>query len=316
MAKDTFASQQSISAIDALRAKYITTARDQIFETHLDRQFQRDAVGQLIAKPRKFTATGDTHGVILIEGAGGGKTSLVHHVLNNHPALQSDDPTCKPWVGVRVPSPATLKSLGLEILRETGYPSVSNARKEWDIWSLVRTRLKLLGTVVLWIDEAHDLFRAGKAIEDILKMLKSIMQGEGAVILVLTGVDKLWEMASYDDQVKRRYSKVTLPEISASTHDKMFRGIIKAFCEKVELVAPDENDLIDRLVYASRGRFGRCIENIHAALEVAILNGDTALTVQHFAESWGMNEGVVPGKNVFLAPRWAEIDLTQLHKPL
>lgn len=123
-------------------------------------------------------------------------------------------------------------------------------------------------------------------------------------------------MASYDDQVKRRYSKVTLPEISASTHDKMFRGIIKAFCEKVELVAPDENDLIDRLVYASRGRFGRCIENIHAALEAAILNGDTALTVQHFAESWGMNEGVVPGKNVFLAPRWAEIDLTQLHKPL
>ena len=85
---------------------------------------------------------------------------------------------------------------------------------------LVRSRLKMLGTVVLWIDEAHDLFRAGKAIEDILKVLKSVMQGDGAVILVLTGVDILWQMASYDDQVKRRFSKVTLPPISASTHEK------------------------------------------------------------------------------------------------
>ena len=301
------------STIAKLRGKYIKTPRDSIFQQHLDRLLQRDANGQLLPKPMTFTATGDTHGVALVEGAGGGKTSLVHHVLKNHPALQSDDPDVRHWIGVRVPSPATLKSLGLEILRETGYPGVSTKRKEWDVWQLVRSRFKLLGTVVLWIDEAHDLFRAGKAIEDILKMLKSIMQGEGAVILVLTGVDKLWQMASYDDQVKRRYSKVTLPEISASTHDKMFHGLIKAFCAEVDLRAPVEDDLIDRLLYASRGRFGRCIENILAALECAVLSGDTELTVQHFAESWGMNEGVVPGKNVFLSPRWSQIDLANLH---
>ncbi len=300
--------------IAKLRGKYIETPRDSILQQHLDRLLQRDAAGQLLPKPVTFTATGDTHGIALVEGAGGGKTSLVHHVLKNHPALQSGDPDVRPWIGVRVPSPATLKSLGLEILRESGYPEVSAKRKEWDIWRLVRFRLQQLGTVVLWIDEAHDLFRAGKGIEDILKMLKSVMQGEGAVILILTGIESLWRMASYDDQVKRRYSKVTLPAVSAATHEKMLRGFINGFCKEAALAPPAEIDLIDRLVCASRGRFGRCIENIIGALEVALLRGESQLTAQHFAEAWAMQEGVFPGKNVFLSPRWASIDLAKLHE--
>ncbi|MEP2984618.1 MAG: TniB family NTP-binding protein [Sulfitobacter sp.] len=302
------------STIANLRGKYIATPRDRILQQHLDRLLQRDPDGQLLPKPVTFTATGDTHGIALVEGAGGGKTSLVHHVLKNHPALQSDDPDVRPWIGVRVPSPATLKSLGLEILRESGYPEVSTSRKEWDIWRLVRFRLQQLGTAVLWIDEAHDLFRAGKAIEDILKMLKSVMQGEGAVILILSGIETLWQMASYDDQVRRRYSKVTLPTISAVTHEKMLRGFIDGFCSEADFAPPAEDDLVDRMVYASRGRFGRCIENIIAALEVAALRGESQLTMQHFAESWAMQEGVVPGKNVFLSPRWASIDLAKLHE--
>lgn len=172
-----------------LRANYIETARDKILQEHFELLLQHDAKGQPMAKPVTFTSTGETHGIVLVEGPGGGKTSLVHHFLKTHPALQSEEPGHKPWIGVRVPSPATLKSLGLEILRATGYPEVSSKRKEWDIWRLVRFRMQQLGTAVLWIDEAHDLFRAGKAIEDILKMLKSVMQGEGAVIVILTGID-------------------------------------------------------------------------------------------------------------------------------
>lgn len=312
MAKDI---STAFAAIATIRNKYIKTERDDIFRKHLDFELQRDGTG-LLPKPKRYTANGDAHGVILVEPSGGGKTSLVHHVLSNHPVLQSDNPDYRPFIGVSVPSPATLKSLGLEILSATGYPEVSASRKEWDIWRLVGARLRLLGTVVLWIDEAHDLFRAGKAIEDILKMLKSVMKGEGAVILVLTGIDKLWQMASYDDQVNRRYSKVTLPAISAAAHEKSLRSLIKSFCDEVGLLPPREADLIDRLVFASRNRFGRCIENIVAALEMAVLNGNTEVTVQHFAEVWAMQEGVAPGKNVFLSPRWSTIDLAKLHEAL
>ena len=62
-------------------------------------------------------------------------------------------------------------------------------------------------------------------------------------------------------------------------------------------------------MHASRYRFGRCIENTVNAIEDALHNGDAALDVQHFAESWAMQEGCDPGGNVFLAPRWREIDL-------
>lgn len=188
-----------LAAITGLRGKYIRTERDDIFRAHLDRLLVSDASGQPLPKPVLFTATGETRGIALVDGSGGGKTSLVHRALSRHPALQSDNPNFRPWIGVRVPSPATLKSLGLEILRQSGYPEVSTTRWQWDFWNLVRHRLQELGTVILWIDEAHDMFRAGKDIEDILKVLKSVMQGEGAVILVLTGVETLWQMASYDD---------------------------------------------------------------------------------------------------------------------
>jgi hypothetical protein len=311
MAKDI---SDALTAVANLRSAYISSDRDKIFTRHLDRLLQRDANGQLMPQPVTFTVTGDTHGIVLVEAPGGGKTSLVHHALTNHPVLQSDDPTYRPWISVRVPSPATLKSLGLEILRETGYPDVSASKKEWDIWRLVRFRMQSLGTIVLWIDEAHDLFRAGAGIENILKMLKSIMQGEGAVILILTGIETLWQIASYDDQVKRRYSKVTLPAISTSRHEKMLSGIIQAFCHDAGLLPPAETDILDRLVFASRDRFGRCIENIIAALELAILNGDTQLTIDHFAEAWAMQEGVAPGKNVFISSLWKQIDLSKLHE--
>ena len=194
------------AVIDGLRSKYVKLPRGREFRAHLDRLLKCDDTGRHIPAPMVFTSTGETRGIALVDGAGGGKTSLVDHALREHPALQSPDPHTKHWIGVRVPSPATLKSLGLEILRQTGYPDVSKPKHAWQIWTNVRYRLQLLKTVVLWIDEAHDLFRNGSAreIEDMLKSLKSLMQGEGAVIVVLTGSETLWQIASYDDQVKRR----------------------------------------------------------------------------------------------------------------
>ncbi len=74
---------------------------------------------------------------------------------------------------------------------------------------------------------------------------------------------------------------------------------------------PSEEDLVDRLVHASRNRFGRCIENILAALEAAALDDANELAIRHFAESWGMQEGCGMGQNVFLARHWAKINLVE-----
>ena len=298
--------------IEALREVYVATHRDEEFQAHLDRLLERDAEGVQLPRAVRHTSTGETRGIIVVDGAGGGKTSLIHRALTGHPALSAKSPDRMPWLGVRVPSPATLKSLGWEILRQSGYPQASGSRAQWSIWNLVRQRLQALGTVVLWIDEAHDLFKSGspREADQMLKMLKSMMQGDSAVIVVLSGIESLWSIASFDDQVKRRYSKLELPSVSAAAEGEALEDILEGYCDIAGLEAPGDADLIDRLIHASRGRFGRCIENIISAIEVALLRRDTQLTIRHFVEAWEIAEGCAPERNVFVAARWAQIDLS------
>lgn len=300
-----------LAAVDRLRDKYLATPRDAQFQKYLDRLLQRDDQGNLIPKPRLFNKAGDTRGIAVVEPAGGGKTSLVLHGLKTHPALQPRDASHQPWVGVRVPSPPTAKSLGIEILKASGYPSVSRSQTEDDIMRKVRHHFKLRGTAILWIDEAHDLFGAGSKfkVDVFLKTVRNLMQGDDAVSVVLSGIESLWQIASCDAQVTRRYWRLPLADVSPHSDRKALTKVIAGFSGAAGMRPPSDEDLVDRLVHASRNRFGRCIENILAALEAAAMDDADELTINHFAESWGMQEGCGMGQNVFLARHWARIDL-------
>ncbi len=306
---------KKLAAVDRLRDKHLSTPRDVQFHSYLDRLLRRDEQGNVIAAPRLYTKNGDARGIAVVEPAGGGKTSLVLHGLKTHPALQPRDAAHQPWVGVRVPSPPTAKSLAIEILHATGYPTVSrsNAVTEDDLMRQVRHRFKLLGTSILWIDEAHDLFGAGTSfkVDVFLKTVRNLMQGDGAVSVVLSGVESLWQIASCDAQVTRRYWRLPLADVSPHSDRGALTSVIVNFCQAVGMRPPSDEDLVDRLVHASRNRFGRCIENMLAALEIAALEDADELRVNHFAESWGMQEGCTMGQNVFLARHWATIDLSE-----
>jgi hypothetical protein len=212
-----------------------------------------------------------------------------------------------------VPNPATLKSVGLEILKATGYPEPAKRRQtSWQIWSDVRTRFELLGTTVLIIDEAHDLFPKPSKSEasDIFKTLKSLMQGESAVIVILSGVSSLWRSIAFDDQVDRRFSKFELPPVATAADRKLVWNMLCRYCQLAGIERPEQGDLVDRLAHAARQRLGLCIEQIINAIEVALLRGDARLDVQHFADAFFRQESCTVAENVFLAPRWSSIDLS------
>jgi hypothetical protein len=299
-------------AVRALRSAYVATARDEKFMQQFDRLLECEEEGNLIAEPVKHGGKGETRGILVLDGAGGGKTSLVNRALSRHPALQADTSGTMPWVSVSVPSPATLKSLGFAILKETGYKVTSTRRERWLIWEMIRERFEMLGTKVLWIDEAHDLFHGGSKheIEDMLKTIKALMQGDSAVIVILTGVSRLGQITNVDDQVRRRFSRIDLPSVTHTTDGDDLSELISSYCNKVGLFAQKDPDLVARLIHASRGRFGRCIENIINAIELALSHGDDGLCVDHFAESYAMQEACAPGHNVFLVPNWSQIELT------
>jgi hypothetical protein len=296
--------------LSELRAIHVRTERDEEFRRHLDRLLRRDGNGVLIGEPIRFTGTEETRGIVIIDGPGGGKTELVDYGLKKHPALQTvaDDGRPK-YLSVRVPNPATLKSVGLEILRASGYADISDRRERWSIWDIVRKRLALLGTVVLWIDEAHDLFNSvnSRETEDILNTLKSPMQGAGSVIVILSGIKRLWTLAETDSQLKRRFTMFKLPSITMAGDGKTLSELTSEFCKRADLQPPKDDDLVLRLIHASRGRFGRCIENIINAIESALLNNQRKLDIQNFAEVYAMSEGCNPAANIFLAKNWGDI---------
>lgn len=304
---------QALAALDRAASKYIPTARDQEFRIQLDRLLARDETGTTIATPRRDSGTGDAKGLAVIEAAGGGKSSLIERGLSRHPLLQPKHADHRPWLKVLAPSPATTKSLGIAILGATGYEDVSRKHSEQEIWRSARHRLKLLGVVFLWIDEAHDLFGSGKPgqIQETQKALKNLMQQEGAVSVILSGIDTLWELTSCDEQINRRYAKMALASISAVGDQKLLSQIMRTLCAEVGIGTPDRTDIIERLVHASRGRFGRYIENILAALEVAAHDGASQLDIRHFALAWQMQEGCQAGNNIFLTRNWAQIDLAK-----
>ena len=70
-------------------------------------------------------------------------------------------------------------------------------------------------------------------------------------------------------------------------------------------------DISGRLIHASRQRFGRMIETILNAIECALLAKDKTLSIEHFAEAWGLQEGCPWDKNVFVTPNWASLVLDE-----
>jgi hypothetical protein len=304
----------ALAAVDRAADKYIPTKRDEEFRAQLDRLFARDAKGNPIARPRTNAGTGDAKGLAVIEASGGGKSSLVRQGLSRHPLLQPEHDYHLPWLEVLAPSPATTKSLGIEILEASGLEDVSRKNSEQEIWRMVRHRLALRGVVILWIDEAHDLFGSATPaqVRETLKALKNIMQGKGAVSVILGGIDTLWALTSCDEQVNRRYAKMPLGSISAVTDEKLLLQIMRALCAEACIGVPNGADVLGRLVHASRGRFGRFIETLLAGLEVAALDGANQLEMRHLATAWGRKEGCQMGENVFLAKNWAQIDLSRI----
>ncbi|UFM64676.1 TniB family NTP-binding protein [Paracoccus sp. MA] len=295
--------------LEKLRKLRIDTPRDAAFRSHFDRLLRRDEAGNLLHEPQRFSAERETRGVMVIDGAGGGKTTLIDHALARHPALAGAGTDGRHYLEASVPSPATFKSMAGALLHRSGYPVNAAHREGWSLWETLRGRLKDLDITTLWIDEAHDLFCADRNL--ILRAIKAIMQGDEAVVVILSGTENLREIIRSDPQVQRRFSTLNLPPVAVATDGANFREVIAAYCRIAGLEQPLEADLIPRLFHAARYRFGRCVETILGAIEFALEGDASRLDIGHFAEFWGLQEGCPLGGNVFLAPDWPQIDPDQ-----
>jgi type II secretory pathway predicted ATPase ExeA len=294
------------AALNAVRKLHIGLDWDQEAAMHIKRLLGRDEEGELIPQARKLTRTGETRGMMLVGAPGSGKSHLLDRTLTKMGQVLESTAETRPLIACPVPSPATFKSMTLALLEESGFEGAAPRQEAWSLWQMFRHRLSMLGTAVVWIDEAQDLFCADRKL--ILRALKSLMQGDNAVAVVLSGTEELAEVIRSDAQVQRRFTAMILPEMVEALHGDMYITVMTDYCGRVGLEPPVEADLISRIFHGARYRFGRAIELLLLAMEFAIERDDAFLTIDHFASAYAMNEACPASKNVFYVDNYHVLD--------
>lgn len=88
----------SVPIMSALRAIHVETERDHEIRAQLQRLLQVDADGNLTPIPVRFTASRETRGIVLVEPAGGGRTTATAEVLRSIDVLGINPATGAPQV--------------------------------------------------------------------------------------------------------------------------------------------------------------------------------------------------------------------------
>lgn len=303
--------QEVSTTMKSLRSQHVVTERDRNFEAQLLRQFNVED-GRMTHEPVRYTAGTETNGIAFIEGSGGGKTTAIIEVLRNFEPLALNPETDEPrYLHMKVESPATLRSLGVAILGKLGAEGVAERTKVYDVWNMVRFGLARRGITLLWLDEAHDLFRSATSTEtdNMFKMLKGLMQGDHPVVLVLSGTERLSAITGLDPQVSRRFTKIRPKPLTFGVDNTRIKALVQGYAGKAGLGVALDDDVINRLIYGSRYRFGRCVVCILEAIECALMDDAAVLEVKHFEDAWAQREGCGVDDNVFSAMEWMAIDL-------
>lgn len=303
--------------VQALRKIYVETEVDQKLVPQLYRLFSVSEDGQMGHEPTRFTGGQETHGILYIAGAGSGKTTTIQRVISEFAPLAENPETGLPrYVFTQVSSPATLKSLGLGILAKLGVETVSERAKVWDIWKQVRHRLAVMDISLLWIDEAHDMFRSANAAElnSMLKMLKSLMQGAHPVVLILSGTEMLGDITAQDPQNDRRFTKIMPRDLDFGVDNEQVDALVQHYADEAGLKVRLGDDLSNRLIYAGRFRFGRMVDYLIHAIEAALIRDAGSLEMEDFAEAWAAQESCAPHENLFERHDWADIPLDRIAK--
>ncbi len=70
----------------------------------------------------------------------------------------------------------------------------------------------------------------------------------------------------------------------------------------------DTDALLPRLSHAALHQMGTAIEIIHEAIDRALREDASVLTVEHFAQVYARRTGNAASYNPFVAPNWSDID--------
>ena len=301
---------QRILALDAI---FVETPAYQKLQQEFDR---------LLAHRRTQVASGmvvEMRAIALIGASGSGKTTHVERLIQTTPDLRqpkAGEDLCDVIV-VRVPSPATLKSVGRAVLEALGRP-LKRERTADAIWEMVRNFLRERKVLFVLLDEAQDIARhqTPKEMQAVINTLKSLMQNKDwPVGLILSGMSSLRAMLNFDPQLARRVFPIELPRLSPVGDVEQVQDMIAFYADAAGYVGPSGPavvDLASRLIHAADREFGLAIEITIDSLEEAMRSGGTDISHDHFTAAFARRSGCIYGLNPFVADDYERIDVRKL----
>ncbi|MCK5499861.1 MAG: TniB family NTP-binding protein [Tritonibacter mobilis] len=301
--------------IQDLRSAYVHTPsyrkREEYFQLLLD-QRRADMAAGLASHAR---------GIVLDGRSGSGKTTAIRELISNNSDLIEADPSkdiCE-FIGLQVPSPATMKFVGAATLRALGYP-YSGDKQGPAIWDQVKVQLKLRQTCFLHLDEAQDLarYQTDKERQSVVNTLKSLMENSyWSTGLILSGMPDLKKIVNQDPQLARRLYPVEIGRLHAIREVEPVLDIVQKYANRAQLDTHSsvrEAQFAQRLMHAADYEFGLMIELTVQALSKALLTEGTEapLQLQHYADVYFARSAAIDALNPFLADDFERIDPRQI----
>ncbi|PRY74510.1 TniB protein [Yoonia maritima] len=256
----------------------------------------------------------EARGIALSGASGTGKSRAMTHLISGiWKRFAEHDLPHGAIISLRVPSPATLKSVGQMVLRALGY-KLSAERQAWYIWDLVRFQLRERKVLFLHLDEAQDLSSRGTRNEmtSVASMLKTLMTDEDwPVGIILSGTTELEEILNHDPQLARRMNTIRFDPISAGANAEDVQGLLAGYAKRGQIRLASDTvgiPLSERLIHAAAFQFGLVIEIIIEAIELAYVRGDEILSQHHFAQTYTDRTACADAFNPFIVDDYYAID--------
>ncbi|SHJ29153.1 TniB protein [Wenxinia saemankumensis] len=256
----------------------------------------RDVLGDVLrfapdptrrATPIQFGRQLETRGLVVSGPSGVGKTTLLKRGLDEIDGLGLFDGSSGHVVELTVPPEATLKGLAFSLLDSLLYTGARNMTAA-EAWEIAQHRLALFEISVLWIDEAHHLLTSGSGrdAKTATRRLKLLLQGNHALVVVLSGTPELVELLQKDAETWRRFLKMPLRASLSGRERLSFARYIRALCKEYEVTPPNDPHLAERLLSASNGIIGEAIDLVTLCIERARAKGLDALHLGDFRRAF------------------------------
>ena len=308
--------------VDTLRARYVSSARDDLIGEQIERLIRNAAARK---DPRKPHSAGNRKagvGFAVIGESGAGKSTALERAFANHPAFPGygiAGSGC-PLISVQAPSPSTLGQLAMSINDVLGYGTQS-VLQENQAWRRARFQLEANRKMFVHIGDAQHVMHTlaeheKKKFADTLKNL--MIDPKWPVQLILDGIPDLVPFLQMDRQIKRRLRYVHCENVSAEKNAEFIESTIRDYAEKagLKLAVSGDDMLTGRLVHAACNQMGLVIEILVDAIEVSLTEKRDTLSIDDFADAYTDRTLDSPGLNPFLVRAWETIDCSVIQKKI